>query len=97
MLKVTQAAGLAGLRGSQGRILSVTDHESKATGVLCLGTAHCHYLTTNGGFHHYRYQRVQLSCQSVDKQASSNLQVCFCICGYLSKSDLILGSSLLCR
>lgn len=36
----------------------MTDHESRATRMLCLGTAHLYYLTTNREFHHYRFKGV---------------------------------------
>ena len=34
----------------------MTEWESRATVMLCLGTAHLYYLTTNGEIHCYRYK-----------------------------------------
>jgi len=56
VLNLTQAVGLTNLRGSKGRSLSMTNHAFRATRMLCLGTAHFYYLTTNGELHHYRYK-----------------------------------------
>lgn len=55
-LNLTHTAGLAKLRGSKDRSLSMANCESTITGMLCLGMAHLYYLSINGELRHYRYK-----------------------------------------